>query len=383
MDSAVARWRVVMSSLRYFAPMNSATAIFEEGTKSLYETAAFPLTLQSVIDAVPVGIVVLDNGANVVAFNDSWTYLAHEAKCTENHFGLGRNYLGICEHLGEEGVEFRKTLHDCLSGLIDRPSRIFTLILGQNEEAFSIEIRRFRIDGEFRIFLLHQKAGSSCFSLDSLVDAYFRIQIDERRRIAREIHDSTAQHLVAVEIFLSQLKRSGMNPVQNAQLSEAEECAKAALREIRSFSYLLHPTFEGGDDFMTALEHYVSGYAKRISLPINFFAKVDEPYLIDGLENVIMRVTQEALANVHRHAQASKAAVRLFAKPNAIALVVADDGSNGTAHEAKSDWVPGVGLASMRRRLEELGGNLHIVRSTYGTRLIAVLRARPTLREAF
>ena len=133
---------------------------------------------------------------------------------------------------------------------------------------------------------------------------------------------------------------------------------------------------------MVSLENYVSGYAKRISLPINFFAQVDEPYLIDGLENVIMRVTQEALANVHRHAQASRAAVRLFAKPDAIALVVADDGSNDAEHGTGPDWIPGVGLASMRKRLQELGGNLRIVRSTYGTRLIAILRARPAFRKA-
>ena len=371
-----------MSSLGYFAPMKSVTADFEKGAKTPYEAATFPFTLQSVIDAIPVGVVVLDNHANIVAFNGAWIYLADEAKCAKDQFGLGSNYLDICEKAEDEDVQFGQTLRDCLNGLIDRPSRTFVLALGQGKEAFSIEIRRFRIDGEFRVFLLHQKAGSSCFSLDALVDAYFRIQIDERRRIAREIHDSTAQHLVAVEIFISQLKKSGVSPVQDAQLSEAEECTRAALREIRSFSYLLHPTFDGGDNFMAALENYVSGYAKRISLPINFFAQVDEPYLIDGLENVIMRVTQEALANVHRHAQASRAAVRLFAKPDAIALVVADDGSNCAEHGTGPDWIPGVGLASMRKRLQELGGNLRIVRSTYGTRLIAILRARPALRKA-
>jgi len=202
-----------------------------------------------------------------------------------------------------------------------------------------------------------------------------RIQDEERRRVARDLHDSAGQTLAALKMTLSVLGHAVSRYPQTADLlTELHGLADQALREIRTTSYLLHPPLLDESGFVAAASWYVDGFNKRS--PIQVRLQMPERIRPPGsVEIVLFRVLQESLTNITKHSESATVDVLLQADQNVISLSVRDYGkgisSERLAKMNSSGSDVGVGIAGMRERLKELGGRLEIESDSTGTLLKA------------
>ena len=203
------------------------------------------------------------------------------------------------------------------------------------------------------------------------------IQEEEDQRIADELHDSTVQHLTAMDLNLMNLKsaaRTGgdINPI----VEDIGASLQEATKELRAFSYLLHPTQLETDGLAPSLKRYVEGFARRTQLraKLKTTGPIDELPL--PLQLALLRIVQEALANVHRHASASRALVSLSCTRRRVHLVISDDGKGiriDQGHwDAKSPKL-GVGIPGMKARIRHFGGKLDVRSRPSGTIVHAVV----------
>jgi PAS domain S-box-containing protein len=208
-----------------------------------------------------------------------------------------------------------------------------------------------------------------------LSECLVTIQEEERMRITQELHDSTVQHLVAANLNLTRLRpQSGLVGDALRCWDETETCLQEAMRELRTFSYLMHPPALQADGLCSALRQYVEGYHRRSGLEVKTRLNPKLDHLPSPLQQAILRIAQEALANAHRHAEASRVTldVRYFA--SRIHLTVADDGKGGETVNGRAAFGLGRGLRGMAARAEEHGGELRIRTGARGTKLHALLR---------
>src|ERR1700680_444986 len=202
-----------------------------------------------------------------------------------------------------------------------------------------------------------------------------RIQDEERRRVARDLHDTVGQKLTALKITLSTLENALARYPQTADLfTDLNGLADQALREIRTTSYLLHPPLLDETGFAAAAAWYVDAFNKRS--PIQVKLRLPEGIRLPGsVEIVLFRVLQESLTNITKHAGSATVDVLLQVEENVISLSVRDYGNGISAERlAKmngSGSDVGVGIAGMRERLKELGGRLEIESDATGTLLKA------------
>jgi signal transduction histidine kinase len=224
--------------------------------------------------------------------------------------------------------------------------------------------------------LLRQSAGS----YRVLSAKVLELQDQERRRVARELHDSVGQYLAVLRMNLGQMgAEANSNSEPLSLLPEAVELTDRAIGEVRTISYLLHPPMLDDVGLDGAVRWYAEGFAKRSGLEV----KVDVPEMAERLpkevELALFRTLQESLTNVHRHAAARTVEIRLRREGDDVTLVVKDDGK-GLAPEAlarfEAGLAGGVGLAGMRERVTELGGQFEVESSSRGTRLSARVPAR-------
>jgi signal transduction histidine kinase len=206
------------------------------------------------------------------------------------------------------------------------------------------------------------------------------IQDEERRKFARELHDSVGQHLAAIKMGVSMLERklSG-DPIVKDCLKLADD----AIAETRTISHLLHPPLLDEAGLNSAIRWFVEGFAKRSGIEVDLHIEEGIPRFDDSTELVLFRALQECLTNVHRHSGAQKADVRLFISGNDVILSVRDHGDGLSAdvlHGLKRDGTGrGVGLAAMIERIREIGGELEISPTDFGTEVIVRV---PALRRA-
>ncbi len=211
-----------------------------------------------------------------------------------------------------------------------------------------------------------------------------RLQDEERRRIARELHDSTAQALAALAMNLELLAREGaaLSRAGRRALSESQALAGQCSREVRSMASLLHPPLLDEVGLASAVRWFCDGVSARTGLEIDLTLPEGLPRLGRELETTVFRIVQEGLTNVHRHSGSSSAAVRIVRRAGLLELEIADRGRGlppavlDPRHHADRAIV-GVGIPGMRERVRQLGGRLEIESGAEGT----VLRARLPLRS--
>ena len=204
-----------------------------------------------------------------------------------------------------------------------------------------------------------------------------RSQDEERRRIARELHDSTAQLLAALSMNLSRLQDSGLAPeCQRQALSQASELAVACATEIRTVTYLLHPPLLEEIGLTAALQAYAQGFNQRTGIQVEIKIPPDFGRLSIELESTLFRIGQEGLSNVHKHSGSPLALIRLERDPHEVRLVLQDWGRGLPAelHPDTKGFVRfGVGVMGMKERAEQLGGRLELATNDAGTRLKVTL----------
>lgn len=209
-------------------------------------------------------------------------------------------------------------------------------------------------------------------SLRQLSVRLMTLQDEERRRIARDLHDTAGQTLSAIKMVSAAIEQAAVDqPEIPRLLGELNEFADEALQEIRTTSYLLHPPLLDEAGIGSAAQWFVEGFAKRSGIQAEVQIDADFDRLPRNHELVLFRVLQESLTNVHRHSGASAAAICLSAKSGTILLTITDNGSGIPPEKlrllSEKAEASGVGLLGMRERVHELGGRLDIRSGADGT----------------
>ena len=204
-------------------------------------------------------------------------------------------------------------------------------------------------------------------SLRSLTGRLLQLQDEERRRFSRELHDSLGQYLAAVKMNLDMFSNSQPS---NKLLSEAIHLLDQSIAETRTISHLLHPPLLDEAGFSSAAKWYLDGFAQRSGIAVKADLPNDLGRLPKPVELGLFRVLQESLTNIHRHSGSSRAEIAFKLFPDKVILEVRDFG-HGIPRDRLRNFQAagtnfGVGLAGMRERLRELGGQLEI-RSGHGT----------------
>jgi two-component system sensor histidine kinase UhpB len=198
-----------------------------------------------------------------------------------------------------------------------------------------------------------------------------QIQDDIQQRIASDLHDSTCQYLIAASLSIMRVRSALSNPVMAEVLcDDVDTSIDHALKEIRAFAYLLHPRNLTGDGLKASIEQYAGGFAARTALKV--ITRISPK--VDGLPHrkqyALLRVVQEALTNVFRHARATEVEISSMMASNHFELRISDNGRGIPAGQASgaASVSLGVGIPAMRARLQQMGGKLEI-RSAPGLRL--------------
>jgi len=211
-------------------------------------------------------------------------------------------------------------------------------------------------------------------ALQQLSTRVLRLQDAERRRIARELHDSLGQYLVGLKLNLDMLRQT---PDQAGLWTQSQELMEQCVSEIRTLSYLLHPPMIDDVGLASAARWLVDGIAQRSGIQVTLDAPRDMARLPAEVEIGLFRVLQEGLTNVHRHSGASAANVLIRQEARQIILEIKDNG-RGIRQEALSRFDltgagMGVGLSGMRERVRELGGRMKVKADSQGTSLLIVI----------
>jgi len=211
-------------------------------------------------------------------------------------------------------------------------------------------------------------------SLRQLSSRLLRVQDEERRRLARELHDSTAQSLAALSMNLAVAREydGALDGRARSALDESQSLAKHCSSEIRSLSYLLHPPLLEEVGLPAALRWCAEGFARHSGISVDLNLPADFGRLPLDVETALFRIVQECLTNVHRHSGSPTARIRLARKPQWVALEVQDQGRgmpSGILDRRDAVESPGVGLLGMRERVRQLGGSLRIDSSGKGAKV--------------
>ncbi len=217
--------------------------------------------------------------------------------------------------------------------------------------------------------------------LQKLSGRLLQLQDDERRKIARDLHDVTGQDLVALSGTLGHLHKS--MPTSSRRLrksiAQCQGLTDRCIREIRTLSYLLHPPMLDEAGLEDAIRHYVSGFAERTGIEVKLEISPNFGRLPREEEMALFRVMQESLVNIHRHSGSFRATILLDRTSRGVLLEMSDQGrgirGNGQGRIKGSFFAGGVGIQSMRERMKQVRGQLDIESSPSGTTVRALVAA--------
>ena len=212
-------------------------------------------------------------------------------------------------------------------------------------------------------------------SLRDLTGQLLQVQDDERRRIARELHDSAGQTLAALSMNLATMESAGVNTDRAAKgLTDSRLLVDALTKEIRTLSYLLHPPLLDETGLGSALRWYVSGFSERGKIRVDLELEENFGRLSRELETSIFRLIQESLTNIHRHSGSASARIRLVRSETQVELEIVDKGK-GIPPEKQRELATakaGVGMRGMQERVRQLGGTFTITSNGKGTSVAVV-----------
>jgi signal transduction histidine kinase len=233
--------------------------------------------------------------------------------------------------------------------------------------------------GELESRVQERTADLDCANqnLRKLSARLLQLQDDERRRIARELHDSVGQMLAALNMNLSAVRGDIERLAKTANaLADSESLVHEMTTEVRTISHLLHPPLLDEAGLSSALRWYVDGFSLRSKIKVDLDLPDDFGRLPRESETAIFRVVQECLTNIHRHSESPIAKIRLRQRDHQVFVEIADKGKGippEKQREMTTAGTPGVGIRGMRERLRQLGGTLDIDSNGTGTVVTASL----------
>jgi signal transduction histidine kinase len=197
-----------------------------------------------------------------------------------------------------------------------------------------------------------------------------QLQDEERRRFARDLHDSIGQLLAVISMNLAAFEKENLSADGSRLLTDSQQLIEQLSREVRTISHLLHPPMLDEAGLGPALRIYAEGFSKRSKIKVDVQVPHDLPRLSQELEISVFRIVQESLTNVHKHAVAKTVKISIDRSEAALSVCVEDDGKG-----LPNDHVLGVGLTGMQERVRQLQGTFQVSSSTNGTAIIATIPA--------
>lgn len=321
------------------------------------------------LDALIANIAVLDAAGTIVAVNDAWVRFAGANALELEDSGLGVNYLALCEGLAHNDAP---VVAAGLRGLLaDAPGPFrHEYEMPSQQGRIWVKLSAVRVGKPEAPYLIlfHEDISIQRHAqavLGRMTAALLHAEEDERRRIARELHDGVAQYLTGAKLLLAGLRTDEKG---EAGRTEIANLLAQAMDEIRGLSYVLHPPVLRDHGLPVALREFASGFARRAGIQLKIDIQEDFPRQSQATEVALYRVAQEALANVHRHSGSVTATLTLRTAGEMVLLAVRD---HGVGFNKESPELGGVGLAGMRLRLEFLNGHINLVDAEPGLRLEA------------
>jgi len=220
---------------------------------------------------------------------------------------------------------------------------------------------------------LHRLDSGREKRVNSVVYRLLEVQDEERRRIARDLHDVTVQNVVAIKADLECIERTSqrIGAAPSVMLEESVDLCDQVIKELRTLSYLLHPPFLDEAGLVPALQWFVRGFMQRSDTHVEVLVIGEIGRLPTEVETALFHVVQESLTNIHRHSGSKRAVIWVSKEQDTVVLQISDDGhgfsQTSASHTSEGTLLPGVGIAGMRQRLRHLGGQLEIESSPSGT----------------
>jgi signal transduction histidine kinase len=286
--------------------------------------------------------------------NESYTALEDEAQRLRNITHLQQR----AQALENEILERKRAEHELRIAHDDLEKRVTERTLELQQKNVQIQKQAARLEAANQ-------------GLRELSARLLHVQDEERRRIARDLHDSTGQVLVLLSMNLSALQQqaTAVDPAIGKAVCESLEIVNQVTDELRTISYLLHPPLLDEMGLLSAVQWFADGFEQRSGIKVNLELDPEFKRTSRDLETAIFRVVQESLTNIHRHAESPTATIRLKQSGDRVTLEIEDAGKGIPAEklsEITSVGLAGVGLRGMRERIENFHGAFDITSSEKG-----------------
>jgi len=256
-------------------------------------------------------------------------------------------------------------------------SSMLVIAMAESRRRQNEMLRKAQGELEARVQERTADLDSANDNLRELSARLLQLQDDERRRIARELHDSVGQMLAALNMNLSAVRADVERLAKTANaLTDSENLVQQMSTEVRTISHLLHPPLLDEAGLASALRWYVDGFVLRSKIKVALDLPEDFGRLPRESETAIFRVVQECLTNIHRHSESPIARIRLRQRDDHVRVEIEDKGKGippEKQEEMTSSGTPGVGIRGMRERLRQLGGTLEIKSNGSGTIVVVEL----------
>jgi len=335
--------------------------------------------IAALIDSLPDSIGVLDADQKIVMVNKTWRAFCDRNQILLPDYGVGRPFLDIAIQYWSfhswSTTDLAESLRAVCSGEQKQVLLKSRMQVGPHIRHYEVTLSHLSFGEQQRIIVAHGDATAQADLAEERRHGAIRLleaQLEDRRRVGRELHDTFAQNIAAIAVIATRLRAFANTPELNAVIDELNGLVEETSREARAYSYLLHPPQLSQINLESVLEQFIAGYSRRTGITISFDWNVEDAERLAPAAPALLRITQEALANVYRHSGAKVASVQLSQRADDVSLAIVDRGVGiGPADQKRDLAYHGVGIASMRARTEELGGTLQIDDTGEGTSVIA------------
>ncbi len=331
--------------------------------------------LRALIEHSPIAIIVLDAQHRYTVCNPAFEALFQYS--SKELFSADLDQLIAGPEMVDEAMR--------LSRLVLAGQKVHTVTQRRRRDGMMVDVELYGIplmvDGELAgVYGLYQdvtERNKARTAFRAISDQMDHLQQEERRRIARDLHDSTAQELTVLEWNLTRLDTLVADKDETLRLlvQQTREIASQCSARIRSASYLLHPPLLGEGGLTLAVSRLAEGFEQRSGILVRLEMSSDVGRFNDAVEIAVFRIVQEALSNVLRHSGSDAVHIALHRNERWLHLEISDQGRSHQQEALKqeNECGSGVGVRGMRERVEQLGGCFRIDCNGMGTAVMAAI----------